>query len=237
MTDRPVTDPPVTVLLADDHPVYRLGLRALLQSLGGYEVVGEAETGVEAVSQAVTLRPDVVVMDLQMPGLTGVEATRRITQQCPDITILVLTYSDEEQSVLDAVLAGARGYVIKEAGTENILRAVQDVASGQMILSPSVASKVQKLLTSGLSETPRPFPELTDRELEILVLMARGLNNSAIAAQTGVGDKRVRNCISDIYSKLHVPDRAAAIIKAREAGLVRTTADDRRGEARPGGRP
>lgn len=215
-----MTDSPVRVLLADDHPVYRLGLRALLQSLGGFEVVGEATNGVEAVSAAVDLRPDVVVMDLQMPGLNGIEATRRISERRPDIAVLVLTYSDEDQSVLDAVLAGARGYVLKEAGTDNILRAIQDVASGEMILGPSVARKVQKLLNSGPPEAPRPFPELTDRELEILVLMAQGLNNSAIAVRMGVGDKRVRNCISDIYSKLQVPDRAAAIIKAREAGVV-----------------
>ncbi len=220
-----MTERPVRVLLADDHPVYRLGLRALLQSLGGFEVVGEATSGLEAVTATLELRPDVVVMDLQMPGLSGLEATRRITERRPDIAVLVLTYSDEDQSVLDAVLAGARGYVLKEAGTGNILRAIQDVASGEMILGPSVARKVQKLLTAGPPETPRPFPELTDRELEILVLMAQGLNNSAIALRIGVGDKRVRNCISDIYSKLQVPDRAAAIIKAREAGVVRTTAD------------
>ncbi|HEV2768453.1 MAG TPA: response regulator transcription factor [Acidimicrobiales bacterium] len=216
---------PVRVLLADDHPVYRLGLRALLQSLGGFEVVGEATDGAEAVTVALETRPDVVVMDLQMPGMSGIEATRRITERRPDIAVLVLTYSDEDQSVLDAVLAGARGYVLKEAGTDNILRAIQDVASGEMILGPSVARKVQKLLTSGPPEVPRPFPELTDRELEILVLMAQGLNNSAIALRIGVGDKRVRNCISDIYGKLQVPDRAAAIIKAREAGVVDTTAD------------
>jgi DNA-binding NarL/FixJ family response regulator len=218
-----MTGPPVRVVLADDHPVYRLGLRALLQSLGGFEVVGEATNGTEAVDVAVDVHPDVVVMDLQMPGLSGIEATRRIAERRPDIAVLVLTYSDEDQSVLDAVLAGARGYVLKEAGTDNILRAIQDVASGEMILGPSVARKVQKLLTSGPPETPRPFPELTDRELEILVLMAQGLNNSAIAVRIGVGDKRVRNCISDIYGKLQVPDRAAAIIKARQAGVVDST--------------
>lgn len=218
-----MTEQAIRVLLADDHPVYRLGLRALLQSLDGFDVVGEAATGTEAVVTAVELEPDVVVMDLQMPGLNGIEATKRIVERSPHIAVLVLTYSDEDQFVLDAVLAGARGYVLKEAGTDNIVRAICDVASGEMILGPSVARKVQKLLTVGSSETPRPFPELTDRELEILVLLAQGLSNSAIAARVGVGDKRVRNCISDIYAKLHVPDRAGAIIKARSAGLADAT--------------
>ena len=215
-----MTGSPVRVLLADDHPVYRLGLRALLQSLDGFEVVGEAASGLDAVDRTLELRPDVVVMDLQMPGLSGIEATRRITKQRPDTAVLVLTYSDEDQAVLDAVLAGARGYVLKEAGTDNILRAIQDVASGEMILGPSVAHKVQKLLSTGRAESPRLFPELSDRELEILSLVAKGLNNSAIALRMGVGEKRVRNCISEIYGKLQVPDRAAAIIKARDAGLA-----------------
>lgn len=220
-----MTMPPIRILLADDHPVYRLGLRALLQSLNGFEVVGEAATGVEAVSAALDLEPDVVVMDLQMPDLDGIQATKRIIERCPDIAVLVLTYSDEDQSVLDAVLAGARGYVLKGAGTDNIVRAIHDVASGEMILGASVARKVQKLLVAGPTDPPRPFPELTDRELEILVLMAEGLTNSAIASRVGVGDKRVRNCISDIYTKLRVPDRAGAIIKAREAGLAGSTAN------------
>lgn len=215
-----MTKSPIRVLLADDHPVYRLGLRALLQSLDGFEVVGEAASGLDAVDRALELRPDVVVMDLLMPGLSGIEATRRITKQRLDTAVLVLTYSDEDQSVLDAVLAGARGYVLKEAGTDNILRAIQDVASGEMILGPSVAHKVQKLLSAGNTESPRLFPELSDRELEILALVAKGLNNSAIALRMGVGEKRVRNCISEIYGKLQVPDRAAAIIKARDAGLA-----------------
>ncbi len=215
-----MTKSPVRVLLADDHPVYRLGLRALLQSLDGFEVVGEAASGLGAVDRALELRPDVVVMDLQMPGLSGIEATRRITKQRPDTAVLVLTYSDEDQSVLDAVLAGAHGYVLKEAGSDNILRAIQDVASGEMILGPSVAHKVQKLLSAGKTESPRLFPELSDRELEILALVAKGLNNSAISLRMGVGEKRVRNCISEIYGKLQVPDRAAAIIKARDAGLA-----------------
>lgn len=207
------------VLLADDHPVYRLGLRALLGSLDGFDVVGEAATGDEAVIRARELKPDVVVMDLHMPELNGIEATKAIVRNDPDASVLVLTHSDEDQSLLDAVLAGARGYVLKEAGTDAIVRAIQDVASGQMILGASIAGKVAGLLGAGRARGSRPFPELTEREFDILELMARGLNNSIIALRLGVGDKRVRNCVSEIYSKLRVPDRGQAIVRAREAGL------------------
>lgn len=212
---------PIRVLLADDHPVYRLGLRALLESLEGFEVVGEAATGGQAVAGAAELRPDVVVMDLHMPELDGIAATKAIIRRDPDRAMLILTHSDEDQSLLDAVLAGARGYVLKEAGTESIVRAIQGVADGQMILGESVAGKVASLLATGRSRSSRPFPELTDREFTILDLMAQGLNNSAIGLRLGVGDKRVRNCVSDIYTKLRVADRSEAIVRARDAGLGR----------------
>jgi DNA-binding NarL/FixJ family response regulator len=217
-----MTTPSLRVLLADDHPVYRLGLRAVLDSLEGFEVVGEAATGVEAVAGARELRPDVVVMDLHMPYVGGIEATKSIVRTQPDIAVLVLTHSDEDQSLLDAMLAGARGYVLKEAGAETIVRAIQDVASGEMILGSSIAGKVGKLLAGGRSRPSRPFPELTEREFAILDLMAQGLNNSAIGLRLSVGDKRIRNCVSEIYSKLRVQDRAEAIVRAREAGLGRS---------------
>jgi DNA-binding NarL/FixJ family response regulator len=215
------------VLLADDHPVYRLGLRVVLTTLDGFEVVAEAATGTEATALAGELLPDVVVMDLHMPGVGGIEATRAIIRDHPEVAVLVLTHSDEDQSLLDAVLAGARGYVLKEAGTEAIVRAIQDVAAGEMILGASIARKLPALLASGRVTGSRPFPELTEREFAILDLMAHGLNNSAIAARLGVGDKRVRNCISDIYSKLRVPDRSQAIIQARDAGLGRSATPGR----------
>ena len=218
-----MTAPLLRVLLADDHPVYRLGLRALLGSLDGFDVVGEAATGAEAVARARELRADVVVMDLHMPELNGIEATKAIVRDDPDAAVLGLTHSDEDQSLVDAVLAGARGYVLKEAGTDAIVRAIQDVASGEMILGASIAGKVAGLLGGSRQPKPRPFPELTEREFAILELMARGLNNSVIGLRLGVGDKRVRNCVSEIYSKLRVPDRAQAIIRAREAGLGRAT--------------
>lgn len=222
------TERTLRVLLADDHPVYRLGLRALLGSLDGFEVVGEAATGAEAVARTGDLQPDVVVMDLHMPELDGIEATKSIVRTDPNAAVLVLTHSDEDQSLLDAVLAGARGYVLKEAGTDAIVRAIQDVASGEMILGASIAEKVAVLLAAGAARAPapRPFPELTERELGILDLMAQGLNNSVIGSRLGLGDKRVRNCVSDIYSKLQVSDRAQAIVRAREAGLGRSAAHD-----------
>lgn len=209
----------IRVLLADDHPVYRLGLRALLDSLDGLEVVGEASTGREAVAAALELGPDVVVMDLNMPELNGIEATRLIVKALPDIGVLILTYSDEDNTVLDAMLAGARGYVLKEAGTEAIVRAVHDVASGEMILGSSIARRMGALIGGPAATPARPFAVLTDREYEVLELMAQGLNNATIARRLGVGDKRVRNCITGIYSKLGVADRPQAIIIAREAGV------------------
>lgn len=216
----------VRVLLADDHPVYRLGLRALLDSVDGVEVVGEAQNGAEAVAATAELRPDVVVMDLRMPGLNGIEATRRIVKESPETAVLMLTYSDDDHSVLNAMLAGARGYVLKEAGKDAILRALRDVASGEMIFGASIAKRMPQLLgTRAAGTAPRPFPALTGREHEVLELMAQGLNNGAIAARLGVGDKRIRNCVTEIYNKLGVADRAQAIIRARDAGLGRAPAD------------
>ena len=215
----------VRVLLADDHPVYRLGLRALLDSVDGIAVVGEAATGEEAVTAAAELRPEVVVMDLRMPDLNGIEATRRIVEHQPDAAVLMLTYTDEDHSVLDAMLAGARGYVLKEAGPDAILRALHDVAHGEMIFGASIARRMPQLLGRASTEAPRPFAELTRREQEVLELMARGLNNAAIASRLGVGDKRVRNCVTEIYHKLGVADRAQAVIRARDAGLGRMNSD------------
>jgi len=215
------------VLLADDHPVYRLGLRALLDSVDGYQVVGEAEDGAAAVRAACDLLPDVVVMDLQMPEMDGIEATRRITVEAPTVAVLVLSYSDEDESVLEAMRAGARGYVLKEAGRDAILRAIADVAGGQMIFGPSIAKRAAALFGAPGQAPARPFPDLTEREFQVLELMAQGLNNQAMANQLGIGDKRVRNCISNIYTKLRVPDRPQAIIRAREAGLGGSSAGRR----------
>jgi DNA-binding NarL/FixJ family response regulator len=216
-----MNDRPLRVVLADDHPVYRLGLCSLLASVEGMEVVGEAVDGEEAVTAALELRPDVVVMDLQMPGLDGIEATERITQDDPEVAILLLTYTDDDEAVLRALQKGARGYVLKDSGPDVILRAIRDVASGEMIFGASIAKRVGGLLADRPAGRVRPFPDLTDRQYEILELMAQGLNNQRIALQLGVGDKRIRNCVTEIYNKLAVQDRGQAIIRAREAGLGR----------------
>ena len=226
-----MTEGPVRVLLADDHPVYRLGLRALLDTVEGVQVVGEAETGAQAVIEAAELQPDVVVMDLQMPDVDGIEATKRIVKSHPEVAVLILSYSDEADSVFEAMRAGARGYVVKEAGKDAIIRAIQDVASGEMIFGAGVASRLTALLASERDTDAPPaqaFPELTPREREVLELMAQGLNNSAIALRLSIGDKRVRNCVTDIYTKLGVADRPQAIIMARDAGFGRNHAVEER---------
>ncbi len=220
-TGQLVSGSTLRVLVADDHPVYRLGLRSLLNSVEGIEVVGEAADGIEAVTAAHELQPDVVVMDLRMPGLDGIQATERITQRNPGVAVLLLTYTDEDEPVLAALQKGARGYVLKDAGQDVILRAIHDVANGEMIFGASVAKRMGSLLAARPAQAARVFPELTGREYEVLDLMAEGLNNQAIAYRLGVGDKRVRNCISEIYAKLRVADRGQAIVRAREAGLGR----------------
>lgn len=214
-----MTSRPLRVLLADDHCVYRLGLRALLESIDGFEVVGEAASSSEAVTAAAELAPDVVVMDLRMPEDGGISATRRIVGHNHEVAVLVLTYSDDQDSVRDAVRAGARGYVLKAAAPDVIVRAVQDVGCGEMILGSAIAARATELFGSDRPEPSRPFPLLTAREYEVLELMAEGLTNGAIARRLGVGEKRVRNCTTTVYAKLGLADRPAAIIAAREAGL------------------
>jgi len=209
----------IRILIADDHPVFRFGLRALLAAEPDTEVVGEATTGQEAVALAAELEPDIILMDLNMPKLNGLEATRRIRQQNPDIGILVITMFDDD-SVFAAMRAGARGYILKGAEGEETLRAIRAVANGEAIFSPVVAERVMQFFAQAPSAEPEPaFPELTPREREILIWLAHGLTNSAIAERLVLSPKTVRNHVSNIFSKLQVADRAEAIIRAREAGL------------------
>ncbi|HEY6405955.1 MAG TPA: response regulator transcription factor [Ktedonobacteraceae bacterium] len=210
----------IRILIADDHPLVRSGMRALLAATEDLKVIGEAATGEEAVSLATSLQPEVVVMDLRMPGISGIEATRRIMQSYPHMRILVVTLFEDDDSVFAALRAGARGYILKEANEVEVLRAIRAVSSGDAIFSVTIAQRlIDFFATPRPAALAPPFPELTEREREILTLIAQGRNNSEIAQTLVISMKTVRNYISSIFSKLQVADRAQAMLRAREAGL------------------
>lgn len=211
----------IQVLIAEDSAAFRRGLRGLLESLPETTLVGEAENGAEAIALAEQRQPDVILMDLNMPGVNGIEATRQILATSPHIAILVLTMADDDDTVFAAMRAGARGYLLKGARKAEIQRAIQAAASGEALFSPAIAGRLMTyfgtLTTTRVAETP--FPELTDREREVLDLIARGLNNRQIADRLAIADKTVRNHIGNVFAKLQVADRAEAIIRARDAGM------------------
>jgi DNA-binding NarL/FixJ family response regulator len=208
------------VLVADDHLIFRDGLRALLASTPDAELVGEAATGEEAIALASSLQPDLVLMDLQMPDLNGIEATRRIVHDSPHIRVLVVTMFEDDSSVLAAMRAGARGYLLKGATHSEMARAIRAVGEGEAIFSPAIAARLMEFFASfRRAVTPQVFPELSDREREILDLIAQGHKNPDIAARLVLSPKTVRNHVTNILSKLQVADRSEAIIRAREAGL------------------
>ena len=202
------------VLVVDDHPLYREGLVGLLGTTNDLVVVGQAADGLEAVRLAAELSPDVVVMDITMPGLDGIEATRQIVSRAPDVRVLILSMLDDA-SVADAVAAGARGYVVKSATPDATLAAIRSVAQGDIIFSAALATRLTAMVTGGRA----PFVELTTREREALALVAKGWDNPRIARQLGIADKTVRNLVSIVLVKLQVADRASAIEKAKRAGL------------------
>ena len=215
-----MSEPTVRVLVVDDHPLYREGLAGAITTLPGKQVVGEAADGVEAVRLAAELEPDVVVMDLHLPGMNGVDATREITAARPGVAVLVLTMLEGDDSVFAAVRAGARGYLLKGADRAEIGRALDAVANGEVVFSASIAERVLSFFTGGAgAASATPFPELTEREREILDLVARGLTNAEIARRLVVSDKTVRNHVSNVFAKLHVRGRAEAVARARDAGL------------------
>ena len=208
------------VLVADDHLIFRDGMRALLASTPDAELVGEAATGEEAIALASSLQPDLVLMDLQMPDLNGIEATRRIVHDSPHIRVLIVTMFEDDSSVLAAMRAGARGYLLKGATHAEMARAIRAVGEGEAIFSPAIAARLMEFFASFQPATmPQVFPELSDREREILDLIAQGHKNPDIAARLVLSPKTVRNHVTNILSKLQVADRAEAIIRAREAGL------------------
>jgi DNA-binding NarL/FixJ family response regulator len=210
--------PPVRVLVADDHVFYREGIKTLLATRAAeVVVVGEAGTGEEALSQAAALVPDVVLMDLQMPGMGGIAATSRLTESAPEVAVLVLTMLDDD-SVVPALRAGARGYLLKDAGVDDLVRAITSVAHGQAVLAAQAAERVHLQLTRPVRVSDRPFPELTEREHDLLAEVVVGRSNHEVATRLGLTDKTVRNYLANILTKLQVRDRAQLLDRARAAG-------------------
>ncbi|MGP3963637.1 response regulator [Nonomuraea sp. 3N208] len=208
------------VVIADDHPIVRDGLAALLSTVPGMNVAGTASSGREAVRAAVTLAPDVLVLDIQMPEMSGIDAAREVAAAAPGVAVLMLTMYEDDESVFAAMRAGARGYVLKGAEQDEIVRAIRAVAAGEAIFGPGVARRVLGHLTA--PQPPgEPFPELTRREREVLDLIAAGHGNASIGTRLSLAPKTVGNHISSIFAKLQVASRAEAIIRARDAGLGR----------------
>ena len=209
----------IRVLIADDHPVVRRGLTALLGTLDEFEVVGEASDGDGAVRETQLLRPDVVLMDVRMPGSDGVEATRRIRSVAPETAVLILTMHDDDGTVFTAMQAGARGYLLKGAEQDEIAAAIRAVTAGQAIFGPGIATRLLDHFTNPPAPPEATFPDLTQREREILELLARGGRTADIARTLHLSPKTVSNNLTSIFVKLEVTDRTAAVIRAREGGL------------------
>lgn len=213
----------IRILIADDHPLFRDGLRVLLESVLNMQVIGEATTGSEVITQAISLQPDIILMDIKMPGLNGIEATRRILQTSPHIRVLILTMFEDDESVFAAIRAGAHGYLLKGAVQEETLRAIRAVANGEAIFGPAIAERLIRYFGSIRPESKgrrtQFFPELTEREYEILALIAARKSNADIAARLVLSPKTVRNHVSNILSKLQVADRTEAMYAAWAAGL------------------
>ncbi|MET3960717.1 DNA-binding NarL/FixJ family response regulator [Marmoricola sp. OAE513] len=210
---------PIRVVVVDDHPVFRLGMGALLASLDGVEVVGDAEDAAAAHELIAAQQPDVVLMDLHLGEDSGIEATRAVARTHPDVAVLVITMQEDDESVVASIRAGASGYLLKGASPDEVERAVRAVANGEMILGPKVAARAMATVTSGRTAVRVPFPELTDREREVLDLVARGFDNTTISRRLVLSPKTVRNHVANVLNKIGASDRSAAIVAAREGGL------------------
>jgi DNA-binding NarL/FixJ family response regulator len=220
------------VFIVDDHPAFRRGLAGMLTTVERVEVVGDAPDGRLGVERVLAARPDVVLMDLHMPVMGGVEATATLTAELPELAVVVLTMMEDDHALLAATRAGATGYLLKGADQDDVVRAIEAAAAGEVIFGPGIARRVRQLLTGERPSTAGDrFPQLTSREVDVLDLVAAGLSNPQIADRLVVSDKTVRNHVSNIFAKLHV-DRSEAIVLAREAGLGRG-APDRRGSPSP----
>lgn len=211
---------PIRLFIADDHAFYREGVRTMLLGVEDMEVIGEASDGDETIARAETLQPDVILMDIKMPGTNGIEATRRILHSSPHIQVLVVTMFEDDDSVFAAMRAGAHGYLLKDADQDELARAVQAVYRGEAIFSPAIAQRMIRYFSAlPHSASAIAFPDLTEREREILHLIAQGESNAVIARRLTLSLKTVQNHVSNIFSKLQVADRAQAIVRARDAGL------------------
>lgn len=210
----------ISVVVVDDHPVFRIGMAALLDSLAGIRVTGQAASAAEAGPLLASgIGADVVLMDLDLGDGSGIDLTRELLREHPDLRVLVVTMHEDDDAVVAAVRAGARGYLVKSAPPDAVERAVRAVAAGEMILSPAVAQRAMAYVLGGRTAARLPFPQLTDREREVLDLVAAGLDNETIARRLGLSPKTVRNHLANVLARLALPDRSAAIVRAREEGL------------------
>ena len=212
---------PITILVADDHTLFRKGVRKMLEVEEGVRVVGEAATGREALEQARALMPDVILMDIKMPEMDGVEATRVLRREMPHVGIVFVTMFEDDEFVFRGLRAGGRGYILKDADPETMLRAIRAVANGESLLGPTIARKVMRQFSALPGRQSPLVDDLTPREREVLTLIAEGLRNKAIAAQLSISEKTVKNHINNVFSKLHLNDRAQAILYAIRKGLVK----------------
>jgi DNA-binding NarL/FixJ family response regulator len=210
----------IRVIVADDHPVFRSGLRAVVEDADDLEFAGEARDGREVLALCRAAPPDVVLMDVRMPGTSGVVATAALAAELPDVRVLVLSMLEDDTSLVAALRAGARGYVLKGAAPEEILRAIRAVAAGQAIFDVGLVGRLAGLVARGPDQRPYPFPELSRRERDVLQLLAAGHPNALIASRLGLSEKTVRNNVSAVLLKLRAADRPTAIIRAREAGIA-----------------
>ncbi|MEU5339510.1 MULTISPECIES: response regulator transcription factor [unclassified Streptomyces] len=211
---------PVTVLVVDDHPIFRAGMTTVLDDLPGITVIGEASDGAQAIAAAARLLPHIVLMDLRMPGVGGLEATARITSVHPEVAVVVLTMDEDDASVFAALRAGACGYLLKEADGADVHRALLGAARGEAVFGPRIAQRVLAHFASPhAAQDTLPFPQLTDRERQILDLLSRGLDNTSIARRLSLSEKTIRNRVSDVLAKLRARTRAEAVALARDAGL------------------
>jgi DNA-binding NarL/FixJ family response regulator len=214
----------IKLMIADDHRLFREGIKALLAVTDDLEIVGEAEDGESVIKKCEELQPDVILMDINMPGLNGIRATEQILQRQPQTRIVMLTMLEDDASVFNAMRVGAKGYLLKGADPQEVLSVIRAVAEGQALFGPAIATRLMNYFKElstrpALPQIDPPFAELTDREMEVLRLISQGLNNQEIAQKLFLSPKTVRNHITNIFSKLQVADRAQAIVRAREAGL------------------